>query len=111
MINTHSIAGMMPNSDTLIYTVPANTSAKVERLRCTSLEDSNNIWVDVYYVPSGETLGNAYKEFGNDIVPRDVLHITGGILNAGWKVYVKAETASKISYMLSMILIDETELP
>jgi len=97
-------ASYVPNSDTLLYTVPASTKAIIDKMSATNT-DVGSQTITVYIVPSGQVVGAEYTITSAQSIGAgasvDLTEMKNQILESGDKVYAVASVASKVVSRIS----------
>ncbi len=110
MAKSYIVAGQaapVANTNTDLYTVPANKAFIASTLVCANRSATDMVSIRVAIVPSGETLSDKhFVEYDRLISERDNHRMTWGMaLPTGSKVVVRSTTALS-SFSLFGVLID-----
>ena len=102
-----SVIMQLSDSDTLLYTCPANTEARV--IKATAINTGAAETIDINKVPSGDAVDPAnLVEDGRTIsptgdIPDQLIGLLGAVLTAGYKIYGVAGTAAQITIDLGIV--------
>lgn len=105
-ISWQSVIMQLADTDTLLYTCPANTTARVNK--ATACNDTTSAETfDINKVPSGDSVDPAnLVENDKAIASKDtvqLLGLIGTMLEAGDKIYGVAGTADQITIDLGIV--------
>jgi hypothetical protein len=102
-----TVGGQVPtaNADTTIYTVPANTGAKIGSAAILNSSPSVPSTVTVYVVPSGAAIDATHKIVTFTLQPGDSTtldELVGNFLESGAVLAVRADVANAVNYLVTM---------